>query len=75
MSATSAPAGRLLSIAEHEMVEQTKPPQIDQLPKAELQALVRRLREARNRAQRIGCQQIGIPVTPGGLNADHGSEP
>jgi hypothetical protein len=57
MSATSGPEGRLLSIAEREMVEQTMPPGIDRLPKAELQALGRRLREARDRARRIGRQQ------------------
>jgi len=48
---------RLLSIAERTMVEQTRPPVIAQLSKEELQALGKRLREARDRARRIGRQQ------------------
>jgi hypothetical protein len=57
MSANSDSEERLLSIAEREMVEQTKPAGIVQLSKEELQALGKRLREARDRARRIGRQQ------------------
>jgi hypothetical protein len=55
MSANSE--DRLLSIAERTMVEQTSEPGIAQLSKEELQALGKRLREARDRALRIGRQQ------------------
>ncbi len=48
---------RLLSVAEREMVALTKPPGITERSKDELQALGKRLREARDRARRIGRQQ------------------
>lgn len=57
MSVNPNAEDRLLSIAEREMVEQTKPAGIAQLSKEELQALGKRLREARDRAWRIGRQQ------------------
>jgi hypothetical protein len=57
MSVNSNLGDRLLSIAEREMVEQTKLAGIALLSKEELQALGKRLREARDRARRIGRQQ------------------
>ncbi len=57
MSANSSPEDRLLSIVEREMVEQTMPGRITQLSKEELRSLGKRLREARDRARRIGHQQ------------------
>jgi len=57
MNEHSDPEDRLLSEVEHDMVAQTKPPVLDQLTKPALQALVRRLRSARDRARRIGRQQ------------------
>ena len=57
MSVNPNSEDRLLSIAEREMVEQTKLAGIALLSKEELQALGKRLREARDRARRIGRQQ------------------
>jgi hypothetical protein len=57
MNEHSDPKDRLLSEGEHDMVAQTKPPVLDQLTKPVLQALVKRLRSARDRARRIGRQQ------------------
>jgi hypothetical protein len=57
MNEHSDPEDRLLSEVEHDMVAQTKPPVLDQLTKPALQALVKRLRSARDRARRIGRQQ------------------
>ncbi len=48
---------RLLSAPERDMVMQTRPPAMDGLGKAELQALGKRLREARDRSRRIASQQ------------------
>lgn len=48
---------RLLNAAEQEMVEQTRPPVLDQLSEAMLQSLLKRLRSARDRARRIARQQ------------------
>jgi len=57
MSETSNADDRLLSVAEREMVAQTRTPAIGKLSKVDLQALAKRLREARNRARAIGSQQ------------------
>src|SRR5271166_5817994 len=57
MTGHADPEDRLLSVAEREMVEQTKPPGIDERSKEELEALSKRLRQARDRARRIGWQQ------------------
>lgn len=57
MNEPSNPEDRLLSVAEREMVEQTKPPGAAELSKDDLQALVKRLRQARDRARRIARQQ------------------
>jgi hypothetical protein len=57
MSETSNSEDRLLSVAEREMVAQTRPPGIAKRSKAELQDLGKRLREARDRARRMGSQQ------------------
>ena len=48
---------RLLSVAEREIVALTKPPGLSERTKGELQALGKRLREARDRARRVGRQQ------------------
>jgi hypothetical protein len=57
MKEPTAPEDRLLSVAEREMVEQTKLPAIAEQSKDALQALGKRLREARDRARRIERQQ------------------
>jgi hypothetical protein len=57
MNEPSNPEDRLLSIAEREMVAQTRSPGIASRSKDELQALGKRLREARGRARRIARQQ------------------
>jgi hypothetical protein len=57
MSEHSDSEDRLLSVAEREMVAQTTLPVVAALSKEELQALGKRLREARDRARRIGRQQ------------------
>lgn len=57
MNEPSNPEDRLLSMAEREMVDQTRPPVIAGQSKDELQALAKRLREARDRARRIARQQ------------------
>jgi len=57
MNEPSNPEDRLLSVAEREMVAQTRPPGIAGRSKDELQALGKRLRQARNRARRIARQQ------------------
>jgi hypothetical protein len=48
---------RLLSAAEREMVAQTRSPGISQMSREELQALGKRLREARDRSRRIASRQ------------------
>src|SRR5271169_3140245 len=48
---------RLLNVAERELVAQTRPPIADGLTKEQLQALGKRLREARDRSRRIASQQ------------------
>ncbi len=48
---------RSLSVAEREMVEQTRAPTVGTLDKSALQALGKRLREARDRSRRIASQQ------------------
>jgi hypothetical protein len=48
---------RLLNAAEREMVAQTRPHSVSQMSQAELQALGRRLREARDRSRRIAGRQ------------------
>jgi hypothetical protein len=48
---------RLLSAEEREMVAQTRPPEVGQLSRVELQELGKRLREARDRSRDIANQQ------------------
>lgn len=57
MNEPSSPEDRLLNLAEREMVAQTRSSGITELSKDELQALGKRLREARDRARRIARQQ------------------
>jgi hypothetical protein len=57
MDAQAENEDRLLSAAEREMVAQTRPPRIGQMSWEELQALGKRLREARDRSRRIASQQ------------------
>ena len=57
MNASAEHEDRLLNVAEREMVAQTRPPAAEALTKDELQALGKRLREARDRSRRIASQQ------------------
>ena len=57
MSNQSDEEARLLSAAEREAVDMTREPAIAALSRSELQALAKRLREARNRARDIASQQ------------------
>ena len=57
MNASTTNNDRLLNIAERELVAQTWPPIADRLTKEQLQALGKRLREARDRSRRIASQQ------------------
>jgi hypothetical protein len=57
MDAQKEREDRLLSAVEREMVAQTKPPVVGQLSKEALQALGKRLREARDRSRRLASQQ------------------
>jgi hypothetical protein len=57
MTEQSNAEDRLLSLAERELVDQTRPPVIGGRSKDELHALAKRLRQARDRARRIGRQQ------------------
>jgi hypothetical protein len=57
MNASTTNDDRLLNIAERELVAQTWPPIADRLTKEQLQALGKRLREARDRSRRIASQQ------------------
>jgi hypothetical protein len=57
MDAQTEHEDRLLSAAEREMVAQTRPPGISQMSREELQALGKRLREARDRSRHIASQQ------------------
>ena len=57
MKASTRDDDRLLNMAERELVAQTRPPVADGLTKEELQALGKRLREARDRSRRIASQQ------------------
>lgn len=57
MTEPADPDDRLLNLAEREMVAQTRPPAVAELDKAALQALGKRLREARDRSRRIASQQ------------------
>ena len=57
MSGQNDPDDRLLSVVERKIVQQTKPPGISERSRQELHALARRLRQARDRAHRIGWQQ------------------
>jgi len=57
MNASTKDDDRLLSMAERELVAQTRPPIADELTKEQLQALGKRLREARDRSRRIASQQ------------------
>ena len=57
MSGTSASDDRLLKMPERELVDMTHLPAIDELSETELQAIAKRLRAMRDRAQRIARQQ------------------
>jgi len=57
MSGSIEAEDRLLSVPERDLVVQTRPPALDGMGKAELQALGKRLREARDRSRRIASQQ------------------
>lgn len=57
MSGTSASDDRLLTMSERELVDMTHAPAIDGLSDIELQAIAKRLRAVRDRAQRIARQQ------------------
>ena len=57
MNASTKDDDRLLNMAERELVVQTRPPIADGLTKEQLQAIGKRLREARDRSRRIASQQ------------------
>jgi hypothetical protein len=57
MNASIKNDDRLLNIAERDLVAQTRPPIADGLTKEQLQALGKRLREARDRSRRIASRQ------------------
>ena len=57
MSGSADHEDRLLSVGEREMVAQTRPPAVDTLAREDIQALGKRLREARDRSRRIAAQQ------------------
>jgi hypothetical protein len=57
MDAKTGREERLLSAAEREMVAQTRPPNVSRMSRVELQALGKRLHEARDRSRRIASQQ------------------
>ena len=57
MNGSTEAEDRLLTVPEREMVMQTRSPALDGVTKADLQALGKRLREARDRARRITGQQ------------------
>ena len=57
MSGMTNSEDRLLAMSERELVEMTRPPGIDALSVAELQALAKRIRSVRDRARRIASQQ------------------
>jgi len=57
MSVSAEHDDRLLNVAERDMVAQTRSPVADALTKEELQALGKRLRQARDRSRRIASQQ------------------
>jgi hypothetical protein len=58
MSEPLNPEDRVLSVMEREMVEQSRPPALNELSAEALQDLTVRLRSARDRAQRIARRQI-----------------
>ena len=77
MSGTSASDDRLLAMPERELVDMTHAPAIDGLSEAELQAIAKRLRAVRDRAQRIARQQqreIRGKAEPRGATADPGAD-
>lgn len=57
MNASAEHEDRLLNVAEREMVAETRPPSVEALTKINLQALGKRLREARDRSRRMSSQQ------------------
>ncbi len=72
MTGSASSEDRLLSIAEREMVAQTRPSGVGKLSKDDLQALARRLRDARDRAKRMAHQQrreISGKAAPRGASA------
>ena len=82
MDSSAEAEDRLLSVPERDMVVQTRPPAVDGLGKAELQALGKRLREARDRSRRIASQLVKLLTADkevhraaNGLRARHGHGP
>ena len=72
MTGSASFENRLLSVAEREMVAQTRPSGVGKLSKDDLQALARRLRDARDRAKRMAHQQrreISGKAAPRGASA------
>lgn len=57
MNASAEHEDKLLNVAEREMVAETRPPALETLTKTNLQALGKRLREARDRSRRMASQQ------------------
>ena len=57
MNEQSNPEDRLLSVTEREMVDQSRPPAVNELSVDALKDLLKRLRSARDRAQRIARRQ------------------
>jgi hypothetical protein len=57
MNAQLQQEDRLLSAEEREMVAQTRPPEVGQMSRVELQMLGKRLREARDRSRHNASQQ------------------
>jgi hypothetical protein len=57
MNASAKNNDRLLNTSERDLVAQTRPPTVQALSQKQLQALGKRLREARDRSRRISSQQ------------------
>ena len=57
MSGSNENEDRMLTVAEREMVAQTRPPAVEALARDDIQALGKRLREARDRSRSIASQQ------------------
>jgi hypothetical protein len=72
MCAQTEHENRLLSATEREMVALTRPPAVSRRSRVELQALGKRLREARDRSRDIASQQ---QREMRGKTAPRGAEP